>query len=134
VRFFAELRRRNVIRVGGVYALVAWLLVQVAVALEDSMGLPDWFDGVVVAALIIGFPIALIVAWAFELTPDGIKPSARTPETVPAQPVSAVDAAFIVALVAVLAVSVFQMTRPGPGSPAAGSGSNTSPTGSPRNS
>ncbi len=71
--FIGELKRRNVFRVAGVYAVVGWLLVQVAASLEEAIGLPVWFDGLVVALLAIGFPIALIFAWAFELTPEGIK-------------------------------------------------------------
>ena len=47
--FFKELRRRNVVRVAGVYAVAGWVLVQIATTLEDSMNLPAWFDGVVVA-------------------------------------------------------------------------------------
>ncbi len=70
--FFEELRRRNVVRVAGVYAVVAWGLVQIATTLEESMGLPSWFDGLIVAFLLIGLPVALLFAWAFELTPDGV--------------------------------------------------------------
>lgn len=75
--FFSELKRRNVVRVSGVYAVVGWLLLQVATVLEDVMGLPGWFDGFVFAVLLIGFPLALIFAWAFELTPEGLKRTAR---------------------------------------------------------
>ena len=71
-KFFEELRRRNVVRVAGVYAVVAWGLVQIATTLEESMGLPTWFDGLIVAFLLIGLPVALLFAWAFELTPDGV--------------------------------------------------------------
>ena len=71
-KFFEELRRRNVVRVAGVYAVVAWGLVQIATTLEESMGLPSWFDGLIVAFLLIGLPVALLFAWAFELTPDGV--------------------------------------------------------------
>ncbi len=70
--FFAELRRRNVVRVAGVYAVVAWVLIQIATTLEESMSLPAWFDGLIVALLLIGLPIALLLAWAFEMTPDGV--------------------------------------------------------------
>ena len=70
--FFQELRRRNVVRVGGVYVVVGWVLVQIATTLEESIGLPAWFDGLIVALLLIGLPVALIFAWAFELTPDGV--------------------------------------------------------------
>ena len=71
--FFKELKRRNVVRVGVAYAIVAWLLIQLAGALEPALLLPDWVDRVVAVFVIIGFPIVLIFAWAFELTPDGIK-------------------------------------------------------------
>jgi TolB-like protein/Flp pilus assembly protein TadD len=71
--FFIELRRRNVVRVGIVYVVVAWLLMQLASALEPALLLPDWVDRVVAVFLLIGFPIVLIFAWAFELTPDGLK-------------------------------------------------------------
>ena len=69
----AELKRRNIFRVGATYAVVAWLLMQVGVVLETSLRLPDWFDTVVTVALLIGFPIALIITWAFELTPEGVR-------------------------------------------------------------
>jgi TolB-like protein/Tfp pilus assembly protein PilF len=78
--FFKELRRRNVVRVAGVYAVAGWVLVQIATTLEDSMNLPAWFDGLVVALLIIGLPVALILAWAFELTPDGVVRTEDVPE------------------------------------------------------
>ncbi len=79
-KFFKELRRRNVVRVAGVYAVAGWVLVQIAATLEDSMNLPGWFDAVVVALLIVGLPIALILAWAFELTPDGVVRAESVPE------------------------------------------------------
>ena len=55
--FFGELRRRNVTRVAGVYIVVGWILVQVATALEESINLPSWFDGLIVALLLIGLPV-----------------------------------------------------------------------------
>ena len=70
---FNELKRRNVVRVGVAYGIVAWLLIQLAGALEPALLLPDWVDRVVTVFLLIGFPIVLIFAWAFELTPEGIK-------------------------------------------------------------
>lgn len=71
--FLTELRRRNVVRVGIAYVVVAWLLMQAASALEPALLLPDWVDRVVAVFLLIGFPIVLIFAWAFEITPEGIK-------------------------------------------------------------
>jgi len=70
---FSELKRRNIFRVAGIYAVVGWILIQVAVALESSMKLPDWFDGFIVSLILIGFPIAVLLAWAFEMTPEGVK-------------------------------------------------------------
>ena len=71
--FFAELKRRNVFKVGIAYAIVAWLLLQVSDMLVPALYLPEWFNSGVAFLLIIGFPIALIFAWAFEMTPEGIK-------------------------------------------------------------
>ena len=73
VRFYHELRRRKVIRVAIVYAFVAWLLIEVASVVFPGLLLPDWTVRLVIALAIIGFPIALVMAWAIELTPDGIK-------------------------------------------------------------
>jgi TolB-like protein len=71
--FWGELRRRNVVKVGTAYAIVAWLLIQVASDVFPALQLPAWTVTFVTALLIIGFPIALILAWAYELTPEGIK-------------------------------------------------------------
>jgi RNA polymerase sigma factor (sigma-70 family) len=72
-KFFAELKRRNVYRVAIAYALVAWLLMQVASQIFPFFEIPNWAVRLVVLLLVIGFPVALILAWAFELTPEGIK-------------------------------------------------------------
>ncbi|HSD68562.1 MAG TPA: hypothetical protein VLB07_03365 [Woeseiaceae bacterium] len=79
-RFLKELLRRNVFRVAGVYAVVGWLLAQAAGVLETSMNMPGWFDTMVVSLLLLGFPIALVLAWAFEVTPEGVKLTAAMPE------------------------------------------------------
>src|SRR5216117_1907658 len=71
--FFAELKRRNVYKVAIAYAVVAWLLMQVASQIFPFFEIPNWAVRLVVLLLIIGFPVALILAWAFELTPEGIK-------------------------------------------------------------
>lgn len=75
MRFWNELRRRNVFKVAGAYALLAWLLVQVASAVFPALLLPGWTVTFVTVLLIIGFPVAVFLAWAYELTPDGIKPA-----------------------------------------------------------
>ncbi|MGB3625700.1 MAG: tetratricopeptide repeat protein [Henriciella sp.] len=76
-KVFSELQRRNVFRVASIYAITGWLLMQLAVVLETTLLLPAWFDTFVTILVIIGFPIAVIFAWSFELTPDGIRPTAR---------------------------------------------------------
>lgn len=71
--FFAELKRRNVVRVGIAYVIVGWLLAQIAEFAALRFGAPDWVLKVVVAFVILGLPLMLVFAWAFELTPEGIK-------------------------------------------------------------
>jgi len=71
--FFAELRRRNVYKVAVAYAVVGWLLVQVTTQVFPIFEIPNWALRLIVLAIIIAFPVALVVAWAFELTPEGIK-------------------------------------------------------------
>jgi len=71
--FFGELKRRNVYKVAVAYAVLAWLLIQIASQVFPFFEIPNWAVRFVVLAIIIGFPIALILAWAFELTPEGVK-------------------------------------------------------------
>ncbi|MCZ6536638.1 MAG: adenylyl cyclase, partial [Gammaproteobacteria bacterium] len=70
---FRELKRRNVFRVAAAYAVVAWLLIEVTATVFPIIKLPDWSVTLVAAFILIGFPLALILAWAFEITPEGIK-------------------------------------------------------------
>lgn len=69
----AELRRRNVFKVAVAYVIVSWLTIQVIDVLVPMMALPDWIGRALVLVLIVGFPVAIVFAWAFELTPEGIK-------------------------------------------------------------
>src|SRR5438067_7784869 len=71
--FFAELKRRNVYKVAVAYAVVAWLVIQIATQVFPFFEIPNWAVRLVVLLLILGFPVALILAWAFEITPEGIK-------------------------------------------------------------
>ena len=71
--FFAELRRRNVIKVAAAYVIVGWLIMQAGEVLSPALHLPDWINSALAFFVILGFPLALIFAWAFEMTPDGIK-------------------------------------------------------------
>ena len=70
---FAELKRRNVYKVAVVYAVVSWLLIQIATQVFPFFEIPSWAVRLVVLLLILGFPVVLILSWAFELTPEGIK-------------------------------------------------------------
>ncbi len=71
--FFAELKRRNVYKVAIAYAIVGWLLIQVATQVFPFFEIPNWGVRLIVLFIVIGFPVALVLAWAFELTPEGIK-------------------------------------------------------------
>src|SRR5439155_25767643 len=71
--FFAELKRRNVYKVAIAYAVVAWLLMQMATQVFPFLEIPNWAIRLVIMLIVIGFPIALVIAWAFELTPEGLK-------------------------------------------------------------
>ena len=73
MNFFVELKRRNVYKVAVAYAVVGWLLVQVATQVFPFFEIPNWAVRLVVLAIAIGFPVALVIAWAFELTPQGLK-------------------------------------------------------------
>jgi TolB-like protein/cytochrome c-type biogenesis protein CcmH/NrfG len=71
--FFSELKRRNVYKVAVAYAVVGWLLVQVATQVFPFLEIPNWTIRLVILLTAFGFPVAVIIAWAFELTPEGIK-------------------------------------------------------------
>lgn len=75
--FLGEIKRRRVFQVAAVYAVVAWLLVQVVTSVEEPLNLPDWVDAFVIVLLSIGFPVAIILSWAFDMTPDGILPAGK---------------------------------------------------------
>lgn len=78
----SELKRRNVIRVAIAYAVAGWILMQVAATALPIFEAPQWTVKVVTFLIVLGFPIALIFAWAFELTPEGIKREADVDRSV----------------------------------------------------
>jgi TolB-like protein/Tfp pilus assembly protein PilF len=80
--FFGELKRRKVYRVAVAYAVVAWLFIQIATQTFPFLGVPNWAVRLVIVLVVLGFPVALILAWAFDLTAKGIK---RTEDVVPEQ-------------------------------------------------
>src|SRR5436309_1525515 len=71
--FFGELKRRNVYKVAVAYAIVGWLLVQIATQVFPFLEIPNWVVRLVIVLVAIGLPVALVIAWAFEATPEGIK-------------------------------------------------------------
>src|SRR5262245_65715744 len=71
--FFGELKRRNVYKVAVAYAVVGWLVIQVSSTVLPTFHAPEWVVQTLMVLVAIGFPIALVIAWAFELTPEGIK-------------------------------------------------------------
>ena len=77
--FFSELKRRNVYKVAVAYAVVAWLLIQAASILFRTFEAPPWVMKVFVAAIVLGFPITLVVSWAFEITPGGDQTRGKCP-------------------------------------------------------
>src|SRR5262249_24829994 len=102
---FSELMRRNVYKVAVTYAVVGWLLIQVATQVFPFMEIPNWAIRLVIFVTALGFPVALIIAWAFELTPEGIK---RTEDADAARQRSKSRAWIYVALIgAAISVALF---------------------------
>lgn len=84
--FIDELRHRNVFRVGIAYVIAGWLIAQVSDLAADAFGAPAWFMQMLIILLLIGLPIALFLAWAYELTPDGVKKAKDLPANMPKDP------------------------------------------------
>ena len=103
-KIIKELRRRNVFKVGLAYLVVMWLLLQVTDVISSILVLPEWAPKLVLLLLLVGFIPALILAWAFELTADGIKPSGEAEPIADSKPATAKNNAAIVAVVFVLVV------------------------------
>jgi TolB-like protein len=132
-RFFAELKRRRVFRVMAVYGAVGFVIIQIAELIVPALLLPEWTYRFITLLLLLGFPVAVILAWAFELTPEGVK---RTEEATPGELTQIIEAppskrwpAGILALagVAALVIGAWYVGRrsaeapsePGTGNPAA---------------
>jgi len=109
-----EFRRRNVFRVAAAYLVGSWLVLQIVSAIEASAGLPAWTDGMALVVLVIGLPIALVVAWAFELTPEGMKKTEAADGEVAIRPLGGTDYVLIGLMVVVLGLIGFQMLNAGP--------------------
>ena len=112
--FFAELKRRNVYKVAVAYAVVSWLLIQIATQVFPFFDIPNWAVRVVVLFLALGFPVALVLAWAFEITPEGIK---RESEIAPDESITYHKGRKLIGITIAVAVAAggmlaFQLLRP----------------------
>ncbi|MCH7509969.1 MAG: tetratricopeptide repeat protein [Proteobacteria bacterium] len=102
--FIQELKRRNVFRVAAIYVIVSWLLMQIGDVMFPALLLPEWTTTMLVAFLLLGFPIAVILAWAYEVTPEGVK---RTKDIEPGESITHTTGRKIdFIIIAVLAVAV----------------------------
>ncbi len=131
---FVELKRRNVFRVGAAYLVVGWLLIEVADTVFPRLGLPDWTVTFVIALLLLGFPVAVFLAWAFELTPEGVKRTEEVAlqESVTPQTGRTIDRLILVGMVVVVVVIVadrflFKDSGPDASAPAAEQAARSSP-------
>jgi adenylate cyclase len=111
--FFAELKRRNVYRAAAAYGVVGWLLVQIATQVFPFFDIPNWTIRMVIVGLLLGFPVVLVVAWIYELTPEGLQ---RTDDIPPGRPTGRhagrqIDFAIIAVLLAVIAFMSWQHFR-----------------------
>ena len=102
-----ELKRRNVFRVGVAYVILAWLLLQVSATLVPALYLPEWFQSGVALLLILGFPLALFFAWAYELTPEGLKKEKDVDRSRSITPVTGRKLDFVIIAMLVVALGYF---------------------------
>ena len=109
--FFAELKRRNVYKVAVAYAIVGWLLVQVATQVFPFLEIPNWVVRLVIVLVAVGFPIALVIAWAFELTPEGIKRTEDVDLSAPARQPRKHVWIFVVIVGAAFSIGLFFIGR-----------------------
>lgn len=122
--FITELKRRNVVKVASVYMVTAWLILQVIAVVSPYLKLPTAFGTGVTVVLIIGLPVACIFAWAFELTPEGVKPTRKVPDEVSiahetGQKINRLLVTLIVLLIAYVAVDkIWLSTSPATAKPA----------------
>src|SRR5437870_851736 len=114
--FFAELKRRHVYRVAIAYAVVAWLLVQIATQVFPFFEIPTWIVRLVVLLTVLGFPVALVIAWAFEMTPEGLKRAAdiAPDEYIPRWSTRKFAALIISVAILAAGVPLFQLSRSKP--------------------
>ena len=106
MQLISELKRRNVFRVATAYAVVGWLLIEISDTIFPNLGLPSWTVTLVIALVALGFPVALVLAWAFELTPEGVRRTATADAAAATGPPArrGLDRWIVAGLVAVIGV------------------------------
>ena len=119
--FFAELKRRNVYKVAVAYGVVGWLVIQIGSIVLPTFHAPEWVAQTLIVIVLLGFPIALVLAWAFELTPEGIK---RTEDVSPNESITFRTGRKLVGITIALALiaaglMTFKVLRPKPATMAA---------------
>jgi len=101
-KFFAELKRRNVYKVAVVYAVIGWIVMQIASTVLPTFHTPEWVLQTLVVIVALGFPVALVLAWAFELTPEGIK---RAEDVAPNESITRKTGRKLLAIIVVVALA-----------------------------
>lgn len=118
-KFFSELQRRDVYRVAVAYAVVSWLLIQIATQVFPFFDIPNWATRMVIVLLLLGFPVALVIGWIYELTPEGLQ---RTDEVAPGKSIAhrtAHKMNFVIGglLILIISVMVWRHYRVGTSTP-----------------
>ena len=113
-KLFNELKRRNIFRVAGVYAVVGWLVAQIVALAANSFAAPAWVMQMLIVGLIVGFPIAMVFAWAFEMTPEGVKRTEAVDQdaSIADKTGRKLDFAILGGLALVAGLAIFQISRP----------------------
>ena len=130
--FLAELNRRNVTRVAVAYAVASWLLIEVASVVLPTFRAPDWVLQVLIVLLVLGFPLALVFAWVYELTPEGLKRESEVDHgrSITGHTAKKLNVVVIILLVVAIGLFVADRFLPGrAGPPSAGPGSAQAPAG-----
>ena len=112
--FIQELKRRNVVRVGFAYLVVSWLVIQIIETVSEPLSLPGWTIAFFIVLFLAGFPVACLFAWAFELTPEGVKKTEEVDKdvSVTANTGRKLDYAIIATLVLALAYFIWERQQP----------------------
>ncbi|WP_420432757.1 hypothetical protein [Hyphobacterium sp.] len=118
-QLFRELQRRNVIRVAAAYLVVGWIVMQVVDVIGDAAHMPEWANSFALIILIVGFPVVLFVAWAFELTPEGVKKTSAVPaeDSRTAQTGQVLNIAILAAVFLLVVIMAWRGLAPGSAAP-----------------